>query len=81
MPINQDIIVRYFMLGGIAFLTGITLYSTWNYLGDKVALRIKHDYFERILEQEQLFFDKQNTFEYATKVQSQISNMQSAVSY
>jgi ABC-type multidrug transport system fused ATPase/permease subunit len=48
---------------------------TWNYVGIKQMQHLKENYFATILKQEQGWFDSNNAFEFATKVQAQIEQI------
>ena len=48
---------------------------TWNYVGIKQMQHLKENYFATILKQEQGWFDANNAFEFATKVQAQIEQI------
>ena len=59
---------------GMFFAFFITKF-TWNLVGIRQMQHLKENYFATILKQEQGWFDANNAFEFATKVQAQIEQI------
>ena len=51
----------------------------WQYAGLRQMHHLKEKYFEKILEQEQGWFDEHNAFEFATKVKVQLEQIEMGV--
>lgn len=73
--------LSFIYLGIFAFVTGTINIGLWNYNGKVIARRFKEEYFRLIMSQEQAYFDQTNTFEYATKIQTQTKAVDSGVNY
>ena len=69
--------VFYFIILSVAtFISNFLMVSIWGYSALRQIHRMKINYFKLILEQEQSWFDKNNTFEFTTKVQSQLEQIE-----
>jgi ATP-binding cassette subfamily B (MDR/TAP) protein 1 len=69
-------IKRFFIFGGIAFVCNFLAICFWSYVGLRMCHRLKRNYFTVILSQEQGWFDAHNAFEFATKVQAQLEQIE-----
>ena len=70
---NIDIIItRYLILGGILFISHFLQSFCWQYSAFLQIDRLKENYFSLLMNQEQEFFDNNNPYELATKVQNQL---------
>ena len=69
--------VFYFIILSVAtFISNFLMVFIWGYSAMRQIHRMKINYFKLILEQEQSWFDKNNTFEFTTKVQSQLEQIE-----
>ena len=76
--VNKNI--RQFLIyGSIMFVLNFFGEFLWLYTGLRQIHNIKINYFALILKQEQGWFDENNAYEFATKVQAQLEGMESAV--
>jgi len=69
-------IKRFFIFGAIAFVCNFLAICFWSYIGFRMCHRLKRNYFTVILSQEQGWFDAHNAFEFATKVQAQLEQIE-----
>ena len=72
-------IKRFFIFGSIAFVTNFLSIAFWSLVGSRMCHRLKRQYFTVILSQEQGWFDANNAFEFATKVQAQLEQIEFGV--
>lgn len=71
--------INYIIAGsGILFFSAIMV-TFWTINGKRLIKKIKEEYFNTILKQEQGWFDKFNPFEYATRVSSQTKTIENGV--
>ena len=74
-------LVTNFLIVGLGILVGSAMMVFfWNLTGRRLINKINADYFRVIMLQEQAWFDKQNKFDFSTKVQSQIKTIEGGVS-
>ena len=77
-PLNKFIL--YFILLGIfTFVANFFMLFLWGYSAMKQMNVLKTKYFELILNQEQSFFDENNSFEFSNKIQSQLEQIESGL--
>ena len=77
---TMDKKVREFMIYGAAsFVAAFMSNFFWEYASLRQMHHLKEKYFARILMQEQGWFDKNNAFEFATKVQVQLEQIELGV--
>ena len=69
-------IKRFFIFGAIAFVCNFMAICFWSYVGLRMCHQLKKNYFTVILSQEQGWFDAHNAFEFATKVQAQLEQIE-----
>jgi len=80
LQINKDCI--FFLISSLlTFLIAFCHYSLWNYNGKKLALKYKMEYFRIILAQDVTWFDSQNVYEIASRVESQLKSIEQGVNY
>ena len=72
-------IKRFLYFGAIAFVCNFLAICFWSYVGSRMCHRLKRNYFTIILSQEQGWFDANNAFEFATKVQAQLEQIEFGV--
>ena len=70
---------RFFIFGAIAFVANFLSIAFWSLVGSRMCHRLKRQYFTTILSQEQGWFDANNAFEFATKVQAQLEQIEFGV--
>ena len=69
-------IKRFLILGAIAFFSNFLHICFWSLMGNRMCHRLKRQYFQIILQQEQGWFDANNPYEFATKVQAQLEQVE-----
>ena len=72
----KDMVHKLMYIGVGIFFSGFLMHSMWNYVGLRQTHHLKEKYFARILRQEQGWFDANNAFEFATKVQAQLEQVE-----
>ena len=72
-------IERFLIFGAIAFACNFLSISFWNLIGQRDIHHLKYKYFTVILGQEQGWFDANNAFEFATKVQAQLEQVEQGI--
>ena len=72
----DTIIRRFLIFGGISFISNFFSITFWTLVGSRMCHRLKKQYFTIILSQEQGWFDANNAFEFATKVQAQLEQIE-----
>jgi ABC-type multidrug transport system fused ATPase/permease subunit len=69
---NTSVFSVYFIYTGIiCFFLSLNMVFLWEYYGTIISSNIKKEYFKLIMMQEQAWFDVNNQYEFASKVQSQ----------
>jgi ABC-type multidrug transport system fused ATPase/permease subunit len=74
-PVNK-LIILFVTLGALTLISNFFMLFLWGYSALKQMDTLKIKYFELILNQEQSWFDEHNSFEFATKVQSQLDQVE-----
>ena len=72
-------IKRFLVLGAITFVCNFLSICFWTLMGSRMCHRLKRQYFRVILSQEQGWFDANNAFEFATKVQAQLEQVEMGI--
>ena len=67
---------KLLIFGTISFVCNFLSVTFWNFLGQRNMHHLKYKYFSLILKQEQAWFDKNNPFEFATKIQTQLEHIE-----
>ena len=67
---------RFLYIGTGMFFAHFMMVSFWTYVGLRQVHNLKEKYFTAILKQEQGWFDAHNAFEFATKVQAQLEQVE-----
>ena len=75
----NKMIKRFFIFGVIAFVCNFLSVAFWNLIGQRDMHNLKYKYFTVILGQEQGWFDANNAFEFATKVQAQLEQVEMGI--
>ena len=69
-------IKRFMVFGAVTFVTNFLNVCFWTLVGERCVHHMKRNYFTVILSQEQGWFDAHNAFEFATKVQAQLEQVE-----
>ena len=69
-------IKRFLIFGAISFVANFLSICFWTLVGSRMCHKLKRNYFTIILSQEQGWFDANNAFEFATKVQAQLEQIE-----
>ncbi len=72
-------IKRFLIVGVIIFFCHFFSVCFWTLVGSRMCHRLKENYFRVILSQEQGWFDANNPFEFATKVQAQLEQVEMGI--
>ena len=70
---------RFLIIGAIMFVCNFFMMFLWAYSSLRQMHWMKINYFSLILKQEQGWFDENNAFEFATKVQAQLEQIEMGV--
>ena len=74
-PVNK-LIFYFILLGFLTFISNFFMLFMWGYSALKQMNKLKKNYFELILSQEQSWFDENNVYEFSTKIQSQLDQIE-----
>ena len=72
-------IKRFLVVGAIIFVCHFASVCFWTLVGSRMCHKLKENYFRIILSQEQGWFDANNPFEFATKVQAQLEQVEMGI--
>ena len=72
-------IKRFLIVGVIMFFCHFCSVCFWTLIGSRMCHKLKENYFRVILSQEQGWFDSNNPFEFATKVQAQLEQVEMGI--
>ena len=72
-------IKRFLYIGAIMFVANFLNVGFWSLVGSRMCHKLKENYFTVILSQEQGWFDAHNAFEFATKVQAQLEQVEAGI--
>ena len=75
----NDQIKRQLIYGAISFVCNFMSVTFWSLVGNRCVYNLKRKYFTTILSQEQGWFDSNNAFEFATKVQAQLEQVEQGI--
>ena len=78
-PSVNKIIKKYLIIGAVMFVCNFFMMFLWAYSSLRQMHWMKINYFYLILRQEQGWFDENNAFEFATKVQAQLEQIEMGV--
>ena len=70
---------RFLYFGVISFVCNFLNVCFWSLVGQRCMHQMKRNYFTTILSQEQGWFDAHNAFEFATKVQAQLEQVEMGI--
>ena len=77
----DDQIKKQLIYGAISFVCNFLSVCFWSLIGNRCVYNLKKKYFTTILAQEQGWFDSNNAFEFATKVQAQLEQVEQGIGY
>ena len=80
--VNQSLsyqIKKLLIFGAISFMCNFLSVTFWNLVSQRNIHHLKFKYFSLILKQEQAWFDRNNPFEFATKIQTQLDKIELAL--
>ena len=72
-------IVNFICAGVGIFVGSFLMVIFWTLIGKRLSNKIKIDYFQTIMKQDQTYFDETNTFEFTTKIQSQTKIIENGI--
>ena len=72
-------IKQFLYVGACIFVANFLSVAFWSLVGSRMVHTMKHNYFNIILAQEQGWFDAHNAFEFATKVQAQLEQVEAGI--
>ena len=72
-------IKKQLITGAISFVCNFFSVCFWALIGNRCCYNLKKKYFTTILSQEQGWFDSNNAFEFATKVQAQLEQVEQGI--
>ena len=72
----KSVYIRYLILGTILFISNFMQAFGWQYSAFRQIHKLKENYFTLIMNQEQAYFDNNNSFELVTKVQTQLEQIE-----
>ena len=70
---------RFLLFGAISFVCNFLNVCFWSLVGQRCMHQMKRNYFNTILSQEQGWFDAHNAFEFSTKVQAQLEQVEMGI--
>ena len=75
ITINQ-LVFYFIILASFTFISNFLMVFLWGYTALRQIHKLKQNYFSLILNQEQSWFDENNSYEFSTKVQSQLEQIE-----
>ena len=75
----RSLCLKFLYVGLGMWLAGFIMIWLWNFNGRTIAKRIKKNYFKLLMKQEQAYFDQKDTFQFATKIQTQVKSIEMGV--
>jgi ABC-type multidrug transport system fused ATPase/permease subunit len=75
----SDICLQFAYTAAFVFTAGVSMISIWIYIGNRTLKKIKVEYFNTIMKQEQKWFDQTDVYQYTTKVQTQCTVIEHGV--
>ena len=75
----NDQIKKQMIYGALSFLFNFMSVCFWSLIGNRCVYNLKKKYFTTILAQEQGWFDSNNAFEFSTKVQAQLEQVEQGI--
>ena len=78
-PLINDHLKKFWIVGAIVAVCNFLMMFLWSYVSLRQIHWMKVNYFRLILSQEQGWFDQNNAFEFATKVQAQLEQIEMGI--
>ena len=75
----NDQIKKQLIYGALSFVCNFMSVCFWSLVGNRCVYNLKKKYFTTILAQEQGWFDSNNAFEFSTKVQAQLEQVEQGI--
>jgi len=75
-PEVNEQVKKFLIVGAVMTVCNFLMMFLWSYLSLRQLHWLKKNYFRIILNQEQAWFDENNAFEFATKVQAQLEQIE-----
>ena len=75
----DDQIKKQLIYGAVSFVCNFFSVCFWSLIGNRCVYNLKKKYFTVILSQEQGWFDSNNAFEFSTKVQAQLEQVEQGI--
>ena len=75
----NDQIKKQLIYGALSFVCNFMSVTFWSLVGNRCVYNLKKKYFTIILAQEQGWFDSNNAFEFSTKVQAQLEQVEQGI--
>ena len=75
-PHVNELINYFAILGGATFLSNFLMLFLWGLSALRQMHNLKKNYFELIMSQEQEWFDENNEFQFSTKIQTQLEQVE-----
>ena len=72
----NKLIINFVILGAMTFLSNFLMLFLWGFSALRQMHKLKGNYFELILSQEQEWFDENNEYQFSTKVQTQLEQIE-----
>ena len=77
---SYDYQIKKLLIFGIAsFICNFLSVAFWNLVGQRNMHNLRHKYFSILLSQEQQWFDQNNPFKFATKIQNQLDIIEQGI--
>lgn len=74
-----EVCIKFGFTASFVFVSGSLMIWLWMYLGNISIKRIKVAYFRAIMNQEQMWFDQNNNYQFSTKIQTQCNLIENGV--
>jgi ABC-type multidrug transport system fused ATPase/permease subunit len=79
MQVVSELCLKFVYAAIGLFCAGFLMVWCWTYLGKTTVRKLKESYFMSILKQEQKWFDETDPFQFATKIQTQCTAIETGV--
>ena len=73
--------LNYIIVAIIMAVVAYINFSTWFYLGRKLTMKYRREYFKIILDQDMEWFDYENAFELSSRIENEINDISEALGY
>jgi hypothetical protein len=79
MQVVSELCLKFVYAAIGLWCAGFLMVFCWTYLGRTTVRKLKENYFMAIIRQEQKWFDETDPFQFATKIQTQCTTMETGV--